>query len=103
MKEATLVEIVFPAAELLKVGLERDEIEDRLVEALGPRSLGKVSGAGRGSGVVALDVELDSDRIEDGLAVVVAVLEDVDAPDETRLLVRGDTPRLIRLKEATTR
>jgi len=35
MKETTLLEIVFPAAELLKVGLERDEIEDRLVVSEG--------------------------------------------------------------------
>src|SRR5262245_59524259 len=61
--------------------VDRDTIEEWLEQALTAESLGEVTGAGTGSGVASLDVEV-RDR-KRGVALVQRVLEEHGLPAST--------------------
>jgi hypothetical protein len=61
--------------------LERDEVEDALQQALMAAGIGEVTGAGSGPGVSNLDVEVTD--LDQGLALVRKVLQDLEVPPST--------------------
>lgn len=61
--------------------LERDEVEDALQQALMAAGIGAVTGAGSGLGVSNLDVEVTD--LDEGLALVRKVLQDLEVPPST--------------------
>lgn len=66
---------------------DRDEIEDALEEVLSAADLGEITGAGAGLGVFHLDVEVDPERVREGLAVLLETLRRLEVPAGT--YVRG--------------
>jgi hypothetical protein len=72
--------------------LERDEVEDSLQEGLAAAGVGTVTGAGSGLGVANLDLEVTD--LEEGLALVRKVLQDLRVPPSTMIyLNEGDSSK----------
>jgi hypothetical protein len=79
------LEVILNAEDFDQAGFEgRDEVEDPLHEALVAAGIGETSGGGGGSGVLTIDVDLtDESRLDEGLAVLRAVLRDLNVPRST--------------------
>ena len=86
MSETTFFEITFPTAADYSVG-GRQEIEDRLDDALRHADLGEVTGGGTGLGRANIDVEVsDAQR---GLILVRDVLQSLGLAPSTIIRQAG--------------
>jgi hypothetical protein len=86
VSETTFFEITFPTAADYSVS-GRQDIEDRLDEALQQAGLGEVTGGGTGMGLANIDVEVtDSQR---GLILVREVLQSLGLAPSTIIRQSG--------------
>jgi hypothetical protein len=79
-----LYEIVFKG-----LTIDRDEIEDALIEEFATESEEPVTGAGTGMGRCHLDLELPDDLVQDtAIERIRRVLADLDVLDTARIIPR---------------
>jgi hypothetical protein len=83
----TLLEVQLNASDLMAMGVEsRSEIELPLDTALANAKLGKVSGGHGGSGVITLDIRVDSAaRVEEAVRTLRRVLRELGMPPSTTI------------------
>jgi hypothetical protein len=78
------LEVILNIIDLQKIALEsRDEVEDPLEEALSESKVGEIIGGGTGLGKSIIDIEVDEEKLQEGLLVIRQVLQKINVPEST--------------------
>jgi hypothetical protein len=84
--KTVFLEVVVRAAEAAGCGIEsRDEIEGPLEDALTDAGLGEVTGAGGGSGVYVIDIEVSHGEFDRAIDLIKATLAELKVPPTTHI------------------